>query len=173
MKKIIAVLLVLAAGTAAFASGAQEENEDGVVVLERGDVARADFLKDLEKVEITGRIKFESPVPELVADGQDYTLMIPAMREYISYIAEGDRITVTGYIVDEENMPGPRGERGHRDPKAGGRMHENLEVLEDNVSLMIETVTIDGVTYELSWVNGEGGRGGRDNRGGSMPNRGR
>ena len=149
MKKMIAVLLLVGASAAVFAGGAQETNEDGVVELEKGQAARASVLEDLEKIEVTGTIKFESPVAELEVGSQDYTLMIPGAREYMDYIQEGDRVTVTGYILDEETMPGPMG--GKNGKSAGGMMHD-LEVLEGNETLMVETVTIDGTTYELPWV---------------------
>ncbi|HAK47067.1 MAG TPA: hypothetical protein DCO79_14265 [Spirochaeta sp.] len=148
MKKIIVVLLILAAGTAAFANGAQEESEERVVELNRGELNRNSFLEDLDEIELKGTIKYESPIPELNSGGTDYSLMAPGAREYMDYIREGDSITVTGYILDEDWMPGSRGGRLN-----GLGMHQDFEAVEGNTVIFLETVTIDGTTYELPWVN--------------------
>lgn len=173
MKKLIAVLCMAAAAGALFAGGQQEVNDEGVVVLERGDAARNSFFEDLEKVEVTGRVKFESPVPELVSGGQDYTLMIPGMGEYLSYISEGDSITVSGYILDEDFMPGRRG--GMAGGRMGGGMRMDIDELEGNINLFVETVEIDGTVYELPKTDPGSHRGGaqmKSGRGeGMAPNR--
>ena len=179
MKKMIAVLCMMAAAAAVFASGAQEVNEEGIVELEKGELARNSYLEDLDKIELKGTIKFESPVAELTSGGKDYTLMAPGSREFMQYISEGDRMTVTGYILDEDSMPGPMGGRMFGNTQ-GGRMsgnmqdrgiHQDFDVLEDNITLLVETVTIDGKTYQLPWVDDDYGFGMRRDEDGRMSGR--
>jgi len=152
MKRIVIVsIMILAVSIAAFAAGSQEVNENGVVELERGTLARNSYLDDLDKVEISGVIKFESPVPELTSGGKDYTIFAPGMQMFSGYLTEGQRISVTGYILEEDSMFG-----------AGrGRMVQDTKALDGNSTLMVETVEIDGTVYQLPWVDGFG----PDNRG--------
>ena len=158
MKKIIAVLLIMTAGMAAFASGNQEADDDGVVRLERGTLARNSYLEDLEMVEVRGAVKFESPVPELTSGGKDYSLMVPGMRNYMGYISEGDRVVVTGYIIeDDQYMYGPRGGMMY----GGEPPCTDIEALEGNTLLMVASIEIDGTVYELPWVNDDFGYGNR------------
>ncbi len=156
MKKIFLILCMSAAAATVFATGAQEADEDGVVKLQPRELARNSYLEDLEQAEVTGTVKFESPVPELVAGGKSYTLIAPGAMAFYDYVSEGDKITVKGYIVDEETMPwnaGPAAGPGGR-----GRMFD-LEALEGNIELLVESVEIDGTTYQLPWVDNETGFG--------------
>ena len=168
MKKIIAVLMILTAGFAVFASGSQEADDNDVVRLTPGTMARNGSIEDLEEIELTGVVKFESAIPELTVNGTDYTLMTPGMHEYAGYIKEGDSVVVTGYVMEEDQaFPGSRGGRMY-----GESLCYSLDVLEGNTVVLVETVEIDGVTYELPWAGDDYGFMGRSERGGMMPGRG-
>ena len=164
MKKMILVLLMITAAVMVFAAGTQETNENGVVELERGDLARNSFLSGQEKVELTGTIVYESPFPELKVGSRQYTLSAPGAMMFSGYINEGDKITVTGYIMDENSTFGPMGGRGGM-----GYGMQDYKALEGNTVILVESAEIDGTVYQLPWVNddfeGRGAMfGGRDDR---------
>ncbi len=172
MKKIFLILMITAvAAGAVFANGTQEKNEDGVVVLEPGMYDRSSSLDDLKKVDVKGKLTFESPVPELTAGGKTYTLVAPGAMQFISYVKEGDTLTVHGYILEDDNtfFGGMFGGRGGR-----GMMYDNSAV-EGNINLLVESVEYNGTTYQLPWVGddddfcgpGYGGMRGGFDRGGS------
>lgn len=158
---------MILAAAAVFATGNQEVNEDGVVELERGELARNSYLDDLEKIEVTGVVKFESPVAELRVGGKDYTLTAPGGQMLSGYLSEGQRITVSGYLLEEDLNFGVGAGRTGRPGGVNSRF-ENIEVLEGNINLLVEAVEIDGTVYQLPWVDGESYRqNGLDRRGNS------
>ncbi|MBI9108013.1 MAG: hypothetical protein JEZ04_14795 [Spirochaetales bacterium] len=152
MKKIIIVSIMILAAAAVFATGNQEANEAGVVELVPRALVQDNFLNDLEKVEVSGVVKFESPVPELVSSGKDYTLTAPGLQMFAGMVTEGQLITVSGYLIDDDAYFGPGMGRNGGRGVAGGRL-QDTEVLEGNINLLVETVEIDGVVYQLPWVN--------------------
>ncbi len=97
--------------------------------------------------------------------GKAILLIAPGAMAFYDYVSEGDKITVKGYIVDEESCPLFDG----RAPGMGGRGRMfDLEALEGNTGLLVESVEIDGTTYQLPWVDNEAGFGRMSDRGG-MP----
>ncbi len=146
MKKALVVLIMLSVAAGVFATGAQEADEDGIVRLDPRDVARNSVLDDYEKVSVKGTIKFESVVPELSAGGKEYALTAPGANMLASYLTEGQKVTVNGYIVDEDSFYGPRG-------MGPGMMNFlNPEALNNDITLLVESVEIDGQLYMLPWV---------------------
>ena len=158
MKKSVILLVMIITAAAVFATGAQEADDDGVVELRPGELQKNAWLQGLDEVELTGSIVFESPVPELRSGGKDYTLTAPGAMGLVAYLEEGQRVTVKGYILDAENQAfnGPGRAFGGR----GGMMNgpegsmPGIQALEGNTTVLVESVTIDGVVYELPWVNG-------------------
>ncbi len=150
MKKIILILFMMAAAAAVFASGAYETNDQGVVMLNEDQLERGSFLNSPDKVELDGTIQFECPVPELEAEGESYTLMTPGAMGFYRYISEGDRIKVSGYILDHEKMTEPMG--------CFKRMYtalKDFDALNGNPVVLVETVEFKGTAYQLPWVNHE------------------
>jgi hypothetical protein len=170
MKKTILVLLMISAAAMVFATGAQETNENGVVELERGDLARNSFISSHEKVELTGTIVYESPFPELKVGSKMYTLTAPGAMIFSSYLNEGDKITVTGYVMDDESALRPMdGKNGRNDRGRMGNGMQDYKALEGNIVLLVESAEIDGTVYQLPWVT-EGFDGRDGMRGGRMDN---
>ena len=151
MKKlVITAVLIIAASAAVWASGNLEANEDGVVELEPQQLARDSYLSQLESVELKGVVKFESPVPELVSGGKDYTLTAPGMMMFAGYLEEGQRLTVKGYLVDQEQQPAfPNGKPGMPGGRGPGMFSNGTAAIEGNSVVLVESVIIDGVEYRL------------------------
>jgi hypothetical protein len=161
VKKAIILLVMLLAAAGAFAAGEMEQDADGVVRLQPGQLAQESYFSDLEKIEVTGVVKYESPAAELRVGSKDYTLTAPGSRGLSGYLKEGQRLTVSGYLADEEQSGLESFRPGSMGP--GAFFGNSIEALEDNITILVETVEIDGVVYELPWINGTaGGYGFRD-----------
>ena len=142
-------MLMIAAAAAVFANGTQEADADGIVRLDRGDIARSTYLDDLKPIDVKGTLNYESSVPELVSGGKSYTLFAPGAMMFSDYVREGDKLSVKGYILDDQSgffgrMGGP------------GYMFDNKAV-EGNTTILVESVEFNGKTYELPWVGDDDG----------------
>ena len=164
MKKTILVLFMAATAAVIFASGSQEKNNDGVIELQPGPRSAYNYTEGQEEVELKGQVKFESPVPELVSGGKTYSLFAPGAMAFYGYLEEGDDITVSGYLLDEDAAASCMSGFGRRGPNA---MFSDDEVAMDNV-IWVETVEMDGETYQLPQMGQMGDDYGYGMRGGRM-----
>jgi len=90
MKKIIAVLVLLTAATALFASGNSEES----------DFQRGKGFVNSEEVSLTGTLAFTDARLSLEADGKNYSLSVPGYRRVGFNVEEGMEVTVNGALSD-------------------------------------------------------------------------
>ncbi len=90
MKKIIAVLVLLTAATALFASGNSEDP-----VSRRG----MGFVNS-EEVSLTGTLALTDARLSLETDGKNYSLSVPGYRRVGFNVEEGMEVTVNGALSD-------------------------------------------------------------------------
>ncbi len=151
MKKMLAfVLFGLILGGALFAEGTRETD-----TWQRG---RA-WTAPSQEVSMTGTFSVEDGRMLLLADGKSYSLSAPGYRRFDLDLSEGEKISVSGSLIDCSGDC-PYDEAGH---------------------IRVSSAVIDGKNLELNapGMMGRGGRqatGGRGmapRQGGNQPQRGR
>ena len=144
MKRFLTVFSVLlfAGSMMAFAAGNPETAESGSWAP-RGPGGYDDCCiedGDLETVNLTGTLKFQlSGHPELVTDDGTYELMYPHFLDYDVDVADGDTVSVEGYLIPEPRFQD-----------------------DDGNYVRVTKATIGGEEYDLSEITTGGMRGHMD-----------